>query len=324
MATVTYLEAIRQALIDEMRRDPRVFLLGEDIGPYGGAFKVTEGLYEEFGPDRVIDTPIAEGGIVGAAVGAALMGQIPVVEMQFIDFISNGFQLITNFAAKCHYRWGVPVPIVIRGPSGGGVGAGPFHSQNVESYFLYTAGLKMVAPSSAADASGLLKAAIRDPNPVLYFEHKFLYRHVKEDLAGAPEVVPIGKAAIRRPGRDLTLITFGAMVQRALAAAERLAGENIDVEVIDLRSLKPWDEEVVYDSVHKTGKALVLHEASRTGGIGAEYASAIGERCFEWLDGPVVRLGSLDVPVPYHPALERAVLPSLEQVIARARDLARY
>jgi len=324
MATVTYLEAIRQALIEEMRRDPRVFLLGEDIGPYGGAFKVTDGLFEEFGPERVIDTPIAEAGIVGAAIGAALMGQRPVVEMQFIDFISNGFQLITNFAAKCHYRWGAAVPMVIRGPCGGGVGAGPFHSQNVEAYFLYTAGLKIVAPATPADASGLLKAAIRDPNPVLYFEHKFLYRHLKEDLAGAPEVVPIGKAVIRRPGKNLSLVTFGAMVQRALAAAEQLAGEGIEVEVIDLRSLKPWDEELVFDSVRRTGKALVLHEASRTGGVGGEYAAAIGEACFEWLDGPVERLAALDVPVPYHPALERAALPSLELVVERARALARY
>lgn len=324
MATVTYLEAIRQALIEEMRVDPRVFLLGEDIGPYGGAFKVTEGLYEEFGPDRVIDTPIAEAGIVGAAIGAALMGQRPVVEMQFIDFISNGFQLITNFAAKSHYRWGEAVPIVIRGPCGGGVGAGPFHSQNVEAYFLYTAGLKIVAPATPADARGLLKAAIRDPNPVLYLEHKFLYRHVKEDLSGAPDVAPIGKGAIRRRGRDLTLVTFGAMVQRALSAAEKLAAEDIEVEVIDLRSLKPWDEELVFESVKRTSRALVLHEASRTGGVGGEYAASIGEACFDWLDAPVERLGALDVPVPYHPVLERAALPSLEQVVERARRLVRY
>jgi 2-oxoisovalerate dehydrogenase E1 component beta subunit len=325
MPTVTYLDAIRMALAEEMRRDPRVFLMGEDIGAYGGAFKVTAGLSEEFGPERVIDTPIAESGIVGAAIGAALMGRRPVVEMQFIDFISNAFQLITNFAAKCHYRWGVAVPMVIRGPCGGGVGAGPFHSQNVEAYFLHTPGLKIVAPATPRDARGLLKAAIRDPNPVLYFEHKFLYRHLKEELAeGEDEVTPIGKAAVRRPGRDLSLVTFGAMVQRALAAAEALAGEGIEVEVIDLRSLKPWDEELVVESVRRTGKALVLHEASRTGGVGGEYAAAIGEACFEWLDAPVERLAALDVPVPYHPVLERAALPEVEKIAERARALARY
>ncbi len=321
----TYLEAIRMALVEEMRRDPNVFLLGEDIGAYGGAFKLTAGLLAEFGPERIIDTPITESGIIGAAIGAALMGRRPVAEMQFIDFISNGFQLLTNFAAKCHYRWGAAVPLVVRGPVGGGVGAGPYHSQNVEAYFLHTPGLKIVAPATASDARGLLKAAIRDPNPVLYFEHKFLYRHVKEELdASADGVVPIGRAAIRRPGRTLTIVTFGAMLYRALAAAEVLAAEGIDLEVIDLRSLKPWHEELVYDSVRRTGKALVLHEASRTGGVGGEYAAAIGEACFEWLDAPVERVAGLDVPVPYHPALERVALPSRELVVERARSLARY
>jgi len=322
---VTYLEAIRIALAEEMRADPRVFLLGEDIGLYGGAFKLTHDLLAEFGPERVIDTPITEAGIVGAAIGAALMGQRPVAEMQFIDFITNGFQLITNFAAKCHYRWGAAVPLVIRGPVGGGVGAGPFHSQNVEAYFLHTPGLKMVAPATARDAHGLMKAAIRDPNPVLFFEHKFLYRHVKEEIGGPDgDQVAIGRAAIRRPGRALTLVTFGAMVHRALAAAEALAAEGIDIEVIDLRSLKPWDEGLVCDSVRQTGKALVLHEAPQTGGVGAEYAAAIGAACFEWLDAPVERVAGLDVPVPYHPALERAALPSVERIVERSRTLARY
>jgi 2-oxoisovalerate dehydrogenase E1 component beta subunit len=325
LATLTYLEAIRLALAEEMRRDERVFLMGEDIGAYGGAFKVTAGLLEEFGPERVVDTPIAEAGIIGAAIGAALMGRRPVVEMQFIDFISNGFQLLTNFAAKCHYRWGAAVPMVVRGPCGGGVGAGPFHSQNVEAHYLHTPGLKIVAPGTPHDARGLLKAAIRDPNPVLYFEHKFLYRHLKEEVDERDEgLVEIGRAAVRRAGEDVTIVTFGAMVQRALAAAETLAGEGLAAEVIDLRSLLPWDEEAVSDSVRRTGRILVVHEAPRTGGVGGEIASQIGERCFEWLDAPVARLAAKDVPVPFHPDLERAVLPSVEAIAERARELARY
>jgi 2-oxoisovalerate dehydrogenase E1 component beta subunit len=325
LATLTYLEAIRLALAEEMRRDERVFLMGEDIGAYGGAFKVTAGLLEEFGPERVIDTPIAEAGIIGAAIGAALMGRRPVVEMQFIDFISNGFQLLTNFAAKCHYRWGAAVPMVVRGPCGGGVGAGPFHSQNVESFFMHTPGLKIVAPATPRDARGLLKAAIRDPNPVLYFEHKFLYRHLKEEVDERDEgLVEIGKAAVRRPGNDVTIVTFGAMVQRALAAAEALAGEGLSAEVIDLRSLLPWDREAVIQSVQRTGRLLVLHEAPRTGGVGGELAAEIGECCFEWLDAPVTRLAAEDVPVPFHPDLERAVLPSVEAIAERVRALRRY
>ena len=325
MATLTYLEAIRLALAEEMRRDERVFLMGEDIGAYGGAFKVTAGLLEEFGPERVIDTPIAEAGIIGAAIGAALMGRLPVVEMQFIDFISNGFQLLTNFAAKCHYRWGAAVPMVVRGPCGGGVGAGPFHSQNVESFFMHTPGLKIVAPATPRDARGLLKAAIRDPNPVLYFEHKFLYRHLKEEVDERDEgLVEIGKAAVRRPGDDATIVTFGAMVQRALAAAEALAGEGLSAEVIDLRSLLPWDRDLVMQSVQRTGRLLVVHEAPRTGGVGGELAAEIGECCFEWLDAPVTRLAAEDVPVPFHPDLERAVLPSVEAIAERVRALRRY
>jgi 2-oxoisovalerate dehydrogenase E1 component beta subunit len=324
VAAVTYLEAIRTALAEEMRRDPSVFLLGEDIGAYGGAFRLTAGLRDEFGADRVIDTPITEAGIIGAAIGAAMMGRRPVVEMQFIDFISNAFQLITNFAATSHYRWKVAVPMVVRGPCGGGVGSGPFHSQNVEAYFMHTPGLKIVAPSTPRDAHGLLKTAIRDENPVLYFEHKFLYRHVREELGSHEETVPLGKGVVRRPGETLTLVTFGAMVERALKAAAELAAEGIAVELIDLRSLKPWDEELVYESVKRTGKALVLHEAPRTGGVGAEYAAAIGEVCFEWLDAPVARVAALDVPVPLSPVLERAALPSIERITESARTLARY
>ena len=282
----TYVDAIREGLREEMARDERVFLLGEDIGVYGGAFKVTDGLIQEFGEARVIDTPIAETAIVGAAVGAAMMGMRPVAEMQFIDFISCAFDMITNFAAKSRYRTGVGVPLVIRGPSGGGVHGGPFHSQNPEAYFAHTPGLKVVQPATAYDAKGLIKAAIRDDDPVLFFEHKFLYRRIKEELPARDYIVPIGKAAIRREGRDLTVITYGAMVWTALDAAKTLETEGIDVEVIDLRTLFPMDEETILESVAKTNKAILLHEATRTGGIGAEIAAVLSERCFEYLDGP--------------------------------------
>ncbi|HEY1249883.1 MAG TPA: transketolase C-terminal domain-containing protein, partial [Thermoanaerobaculia bacterium] len=266
----TYVDAIREGLREEMARDGRVFLLGEDIGVYGGAFKVTDGLIQEFGEQRVIDTPIAETAIVGAAVGAAMMGMRPVAEMQFIDFISCAFDMITNFAAKSRYRTGVGVPLVIRGPSGGGVHGGPFHSQNPEAYFAHTPGLKVVQPATAYDAKGLIKAAIRDDDPVLFFEHKFLYRRIKEELPPGDWVVPIGKAAVRREGRDLSVITYGAMVWTALEAAKTLEAEGIDVEIVDLRTLFPLDETTVLESVAKTNKAILLHEATRTGGIGAE------------------------------------------------------
>jgi 2-oxoisovalerate dehydrogenase E1 component beta subunit len=321
---VTYLEAVRRALADAMHADERVFLLGEDIGVYGGAFRATAGLLERFGPERVIDTPIAESGIVGAAIGAALMGRRPVAEMQFIDFIANGFQLLTNFAARFHYRFGQAVPMVVRGPCGGGVGAGPFHSQNVEAYFLHTPGLKIVAPATAADAYGLLRAAIADPNPVLVLEHKWLYRRARGPLP-PPEAPPeaLGAARVVRPGRDLTLVTFGAMVSRALEAAGELAVAGVEAEVIDLRTLAPWDRETVLASVRRTGRALVVHEAARTGGVGAEYAATIAEACFDWLDAPVERLAALDVPVPYAAELERAVLPGVSEISSRALHLVR-
>jgi len=277
-----------------MQRDERVFLLGEDIGVYGGAFKVTDGLIQEFGEGRVIDTPIAETAIVGAAVGAAMMGLRPVAEMQFIDFISCAFDMITNFAAKSRYRTGVGVPLVIRGPSGGGVHGGPFHSQNPEAYFAHTPGLKVVQPATAYDAKGLIKAAIRDDDPVLFFEHKFLYRRIKEELPAGDWIVPIGKAAVRREGRDLSVITYGAMVWIALEAAKTLEAEGIDVEIVDLRTLFPLDENTVLESVSKTNKAILLHEATRTGGIGAEIAAVLSERCFEYLDGPLVRVTAPD------------------------------
>ncbi len=320
----TYVDAIREGIREEMARDERVFLIGEDIGVYGGAFKVTDGLIQEFGEERVIDTPIAETAIVGAAVGAAMMGMRPVAEMQFIDFISCAFDMITNFAAKSRYRTGVGVPLVIRGPSGGGVHGGPFHSQNPEAYFAHTPGLKIVQPATAYDAKGLIKAAIRDDDPVLFFEHKFLYRRIKEELPSEEYIVPIGKATVRRPGRDLSIITYGAMVWTALEAARTLEAEGIDAEVVDLRTLFPMDEETVLESVAKTNKAILLHEATRTGGIGAEIAAVLSERCFEYLDGPLLRVTAPDTPVPYSPPLEEFFLPNSEKVCRAARALAAY
>jgi pyruvate/2-oxoglutarate/acetoin dehydrogenase E1 component len=320
----TYVDAIREGIREEMQRDERVFLLGEDIGVYGGAFKVTDGLIAEFGEERVIDTPLAETAIVGAAVGAAMMGMRPVAEMQFIDFISCAFDMITNFAAKSRYRTGVGVPLVIRGPAGGGVHGGPFHSQNPEAYFAHTPGLKVVQPATASDAKGLIKAAIRDDDPVLFFEHKFLYRRIKEELPAGDVIVPIGKAAVKREGRDLSIITYGAMVWTALEAAKTLEAEGIDAEVVDLRTLFPMDEETVLESVAKTNKAILLHEATRTGGLGAEIAAVLSERCFEYLDGPLVRVTAPDTPVPYSPPLEEAFLPNAEKLCRAARALAAY
>lgn len=324
MAVVTYLEAIRQALIEEMERDESVFLLGEDIGVYGGAFKVTEGLYEKFGADRVIDTPISESAIVGAACGAAMMGMRPVAEMQFIDFISCAFNQLTNYAATSRYRQNIGVPIVVRGPCGGGVRGGPFHSQNVESFFLNTPGLKMVEPATAYDAKGLLKAAIRDNDPVLFFEHKFLYRRIKEEIPDDDYIVPIGKAKVRREGSDIAVITYGAMVHVALEAATKLAEEGIELEVVDLRSLLPYDEEAVLNSVAKTGKVILLHEATRTGGYAGELAATIAEKAFEYLDGPIFRVTAPDSPVPYSPPLEDFFLPNAEKLMKAARQLAAY
>jgi len=320
---ITYLEAIRQALFEEMEADPRVFLLGEDVGSYGGAFKVTAGLQEKFGEERVIDTPISESAIVGAAIGAALAGLRPVAEMQFIDFISCCFNMITNYAAKAHYCWGAAIPIVIRGPYGGGVHAGPFHSQCVESYFLNTPGLKIVAPATATDAKGLLKAAVRDPNPVLYLEHKYLYRRIKEDVP-ADAFVPLGKAAIRREGKHLSLITYSAMMHTALEAADQLSKRGVEVEVLDLRTLSPLDEEAVLQTVRKTSKVLLLHEAARFGGFGGELAAIIAEKAFDYLDGPIVRVAALDTPVPFGSPLEETYLPDAAKVVAAATRLLEY
>ncbi|HMM35087.1 MAG TPA: alpha-ketoacid dehydrogenase subunit beta [Thermoanaerobaculia bacterium] len=321
---VTLLDAVRIALAEEMERDGRVVLMGEDIGVYGGAFKATAGLLERFGPGRVIDTPVVEEAIAGAAIGASLRGLRPVVEMQFFDFASRAFDMITNFAAKHRYRTGLGVPIVVRGPSGGGVHAGPFHSQSPEGYFARTPGLAVVVPSTAEDARGLLKAAIRDDDPVLFLEHKLLYRRAKGTLPEGDGIVPIGKAAVRREGRDLTIVTWGAMVPVALDGAAELTREGTEAEVIDLRTLLPMDEETVLESVRKTSKALVLHEESRTLGVGAEVAALLAEKAFEWLDAPVVRVTAPDAPVPFAPALEAAYLPGPATLLAAARKLAAY
>jgi pyruvate/2-oxoglutarate/acetoin dehydrogenase E1 component len=321
---VTMLEAIRQAIFEEMERDPAVVSIGEDIGVYGGAFKVTAGLLERFGWERVIDTPISETAIIGAAVGMSYQGLRPIAELQFIDFIACCFNQITNFVAKSHYRWGAPVPMVMRGPSGGGVHGGPFHSANPEMYFVHTPGLKVIYPSTAYDAKGLLKSAIRDNNPVLFLEHKFLYRRIKEELPNDDYTVPIGKAIVRREGRDLTIVTYAAMMHTSLEAAEELAKEGIDAEVVDLRTLLPLDKETILQSVKKTNKLLIVHEDTKTGGIAGEIAAVACEGAFEDLDGPILRVTAKDSPVPFSPPLEERFLPNKNDVLAAARELARY
>jgi len=324
MAPVTMLEGIRQAIFEEMDRDPTVVALGEDIGVYGGAFKVTEGLLERFGRERVIETPISETAIIGAACGMSYLGLRPIVEMQFIDFIACCFNQVTNFVAKGHYLWGAPAPMVIRGPSGGGVHGGPFHSANPEMYFAHTPGLKIVYPSTAYDAKGLLKSAVRDNNPVLFFEHKFLYRRIKEELPEGECTVPIGKAVTRREGRDLTILSYAAMMHTSLDAAAELAKQGIEAEVIDLRTLAPLDAEAILASVKKTNKLLIVHEDTKTGGIAGEIASLVCENAFDDLDGPIERVTALDTPVPYAPTLEDRFLPNVAKVVAAARELANY
>jgi 2-oxoisovalerate dehydrogenase E1 component beta subunit len=324
MPVVTYLEAIRLAMLEEMERDDRVFILGEDVGIYGGAFRVTAGFLEKFGEGRVIDTPVSETAIVGAAIGAALMGMRPIAEMQFIDFIGCCFNQLVNYAAKSRYRWGGGVPIVVRGPCGGGVHGGPFHSQNPEAFFMNVPGLKIVAPGTATDAKGLMTAAIRDPDPVIYLEHKFLYRRIREDVPEGELVVPIGKARLARPGRDVSIVTYAAMLHVAMEAAEAAAKEGIEVEVLDIRTLLPLDEEAIVATAAKTGKVIVLHEATRTGGPGGEIAALISERAFEYLDSPVVRMAPPDTPVPYSPPLEEYFLPNAEKVGKAIRALYEY
>jgi len=322
---LTYLDAISEALRVEMRRDETVFVIGEDVGAFGGAFKVTDGFVEEFGAARVLDTPLAENAIIGAAVGAALEGLRPVCEMQFADFIACGFDQLVNVAAKMHYRQGLAVPMVIRLPSGGGFSGGPFHSQNPEAWFMQTPGLKVVAPSTAADAKGLLIAAIRDPNPVCFLEHKALYRHVKGEVPEGDAAVPLGEARLVCEGSDLSVIAYGSAVLIAERAAEELAGElGAAIEVIDLRSLVPLDREAILSSAIKTGKILVAHEATRSAGVGAEVAALISEEAFEHLDAPVRRLTAPDVPIPFSPPLEQAVLPQLEDMKEACRELLAY
>ncbi len=323
---VTFLEAISEALWEEMERDESVFLLGEDIGIYGGAFKVTRDFLDHFGSGRVVDTPISEGGFTGAAAGAAHMGLRPVVEIQFMDFISPAYDVITNYIATSRYRGSGALPLVIRGPVGGGNRGGPFHSQNVEMAFFHTPGLKIVYPSTARDAKGLLKSAVRDDDPVLFEEHKGLYRapYLREVLPDDDFVVPIGEARVAREGSDLTIVTYGMMVHRALDAARLLESDGIDVEVLDLRTLLPLDEARIVASVQKTGKLLIVHEDTRTGGIAGEIAMRVNERAFEWLDGPILRVTSIDSPVPYSSSLEDYFLPAVEDIVTAGRYLGRY
>jgi len=326
MAEVTYLEALRQGLWEEMERDERVFLLGEDIGVYGGAFKVTDGFHQRFGAGRVIDTPISEAAIVGAAAGAAHMGLRPVAEMQFIDFISCAYDILTNYVATARYRAGLSTPIVVRGPSGGFVRGGPFHSQMPEAAFFHTPGLKLVCPATVRDAKGLIKAAIRDDDPVIYFEHKYLYRRVKEDLPEGEEILtPIGRARLAREGRDLTVVTWSAMVWKSLEAAQELErSDGVSLEVLDLRSLIPMDDAAIMQSVRKTNKVLIVHEDTRTGGVAGEITARINEQAFEWLDGPILRVTAHDTPLPYAPTLEDFVLPQTADIVAAARRLLAY
>ncbi|MCC7176160.1 MAG: alpha-ketoacid dehydrogenase subunit beta [Bryobacterales bacterium] len=320
----TYLEAIRQGIWEEMERDPNVFLLGQDIGVFGGAFKITAGMLEEFGERRVIDTPLAESGIVGAAIGASMFGLRAVAEMQFSDFISCAFDQVVNFAAKCRYRWGAAIPMVIRAPSGGGNRGGPFHSQNPEAWFVHVPGLKVLTPATAYDAKGLIKSAIRDNDPVIFLEHKGLYRRIKEDLPEEEYTVPIGRARVFRSGEHLSIITYGAMVYVANDAANQLAKEGISVEIVDLRTVLPIDEETILASVRKTSKAILLHEDVLTGGLGGEIAARIAERAFEYLDGPLLRIAAPDTPIPFSPPLEDAFLPKVSGVVEKARWLCRY
>jgi len=324
MAEISYLEAIREALFEEMERDENVFMLGEDIGAFGGAFKVTEGLMARFGESRVIDSPISEIAIVGAAAGAGHMGMRPVVEMQFIDFIANAYDMLTNYVATARYRAFLPCPMVVRGPSGGYVRGGPFHSQNPEAGFIHTPGLKVVYPSTAEDAKGLMKAAIRDDDCVLFFEHKYLYRRIKGVMPAGDHVVPIGKARLAREGTDVSIITYAATVYKALEAAEQLAEHGISVEVLDLRTLAPLDDAAIVATVKKTNRLLIVHEDTRTGGIAGEITARVSESCFEWLDAPILRVTAADVPLPYSPPLEDYVLPQTADIVRAVKRLASY
>jgi len=320
----SYLEAINEALHQEMEADDSVFLIGEDVGELGGAFKATVGLHERFGRKRVIDTPMSEWAFLGLANGAAMLGLRPIVEIQFADFISTGFDPIVQYAATTHYRWGAPIPIVVRAPWGGGASAGPFHSQCPEAWFVHTPGLKVVIPSNPYDAKGLLIAAIRDPDPVVFFEPKYLYRRQKEKIPNAPYTVPIGEAAIRREGEHVSVVTYGAMVLDSLAAAQALETDGIRIEVVDLRTLAPLDTGTVLTSVEKTGRVIIVHEATRTCGVGAEISEILAEEAFDLLDAPITRITAPDTPVPYSPPLEKAFRPSAESIAAAVREILRY
>lgn len=325
MRELTYLEAISEAIAHEMDRDPAVLMMGEDVGgEFGGAFKVTKGLAERFGDERVLNTPLAEQSFIGMANGMALMGLRPIVEVQFADFISTGFDSIVQSAATIHYRFGGSIPWVIRAPSDGGIRSGPFHSQNPEAWFVHTPGLKVVAPSNPADAKGLLCSAVRDPNPVIYFEAKPLYRSLRGPVPEGEHLTPIGEAKVARSGRDLTVVAYGAQVAQALEAAETLSAEGIGAEVVDLRTLKPLDFDTVAESVARTSRVLVVHSANRMVGVGAEVAARVAEECFDWLDAPITRLGGLDTPIPFSPPLEDAYRPDAAKIAAAGRRLVAY
>lgn len=321
---LTYLEAIGESIAIEMERDQNVLVLGEDVGgDFGGAFKVTRGLAERFGDRRVMNTPIAELSFTGMATGMAMMGLRPIVEMQFADFISTAFDSIVQFASTVHYRMGAAVPWVIRAPSDGGISSGPFHSQNPEAWFVHTPGLKVVAPATPTDAKGLLASAVRDDNPVIFFEAKPLYRAVREEVPSGEFLTPLGKAVTRREGTDVTVVTYGSMVHAALEATNAVESE-ISVMVVDLRSLKPLDTDAILEAATKTGKVVVTHAANRMAGVGAEVAALIAEDAFESLDGPVIRLGGADTPVPFSPPLEAAYRPDAKKIEAAIRRLAAY
>lgn len=324
MKEITYLEAIKEAMDEEMTRDSSVFILGEDVGVYGGAFRATEGFIEKYGEWRVLDTPLSESGFTGAAIGSALVGMRPIVEMQFADFISCAFDQLVNVAAKNHYRWGASTPIVVRAPYGGNIHGGPYHSQSIEGFFFNVPGLKIVAPSTAYDAKGLLKAAIRDNDPVIYCEHKYLYRRIKDSVPEEEYIVPIGKARIALEGNDVSIITYGAMVHTALEAARELKERGVSCEIIDLRTILPLDKKSILNTVKKTNKVVVLHEQTKTGGVGAEVSAIISEYCFEYLDGPIVRVAAPDTPVPYSAQMEEAFIPQPKDVISAVEKLNRY
>lgn len=324
MAVMTYLEAIADALRTEMKRDESVFMIGQDIGTYGGAFKLTKGFLDEFGPKRVIDAPISESAIIGAAIGASLNGMRPVAEMQFMDFVTCGFNQLVNVAGTTAYRWGLGVPMVVRGPAGGGVGANPFHSRNSEAWFVQATGLKVVCPATPADAKGLLTASIRDNNPVIFFEHKGLYRKIKGEVPEGEYMIPLGKARVIVEGNDASIICYGSTVHMALEVAERMQKEGVSIEVVDIRTLVPFDEETVLQSVRKTNRVLITHEAALTGGFASEISACITEKAFDSLDAPIKRVAAFDSPTPFAPTLEKAMLPNANKIHAELLHLLSY